>query len=101
MRENNRLLWPDICKTIGLYLMVLGHVGLYGADNVIQLIYSFHMPLFFIMSGIFFKQGNLKKTTIALLIPYLTMNTIMLLWSLMLNKDSIIVWINKHIRLYY
>lgn len=63
MRENNRLLWPDICKTIGLYLMVLGHVGLYGADNVIQLIYSFHMPLFFIMSGIFFKQGNLKKTT--------------------------------------
>ena len=97
MENNQRLLWPDITKTIGLYLMVLGHGGLYGIENIQQLIYSFHMPLFFIMSGIFFKQGNLKKTTIALLIPYLTMNTIMLLWSLLFNKDSLILWINKHI----
>lgn len=95
--NNQRLMWPDITKTIGLYLMILGHGGLYGTENIQQLIYSFHMPLFFIMSGIFFKQGNLKKTTIALLIPYLTMNILMLLWSLYINKDSFIFWINRHI----
>ncbi|MCQ2252102.1 MAG: acyltransferase family protein [Bacteroidales bacterium] len=45
----------DILKGIGIILVILGHVhkgGVYGW------IYSFHMPLFFILSGLFFKPSN-------------------------------------------
>ena len=92
-----RLLWPDITKTVGLYLMILGHGGLYGTETIQQFIYSFHMPLFFILSGMFFKHGNLKKTTITLLVPYFFMNTLMLVWSLFFNNGSIVLWFSKHI----
>ncbi len=62
----------DIAKGIAIYLVVLGHLdtGLKG-----QIIYLFHMPFFFIISGYFHKldpqEGRyLRKKAIALLIPY-------------------------------
>ncbi len=63
--------WVDVAKAIGIILVVYGHVirGLESAgiwtnqesyaflDNVI---YSFHMPLFFFLSGLFI-QGSLNR----------------------------------------
>ena len=45
-REN----WIDWAKAIGILLVVMGHVDtkLTGAN---ALIYAFHMPLFFVVSG--------------------------------------------------
>ena len=60
-----RTLWVDYTKAIGIMLVVYGHVsrGLYKAkipmnESLFKLIdgiiYSFHMPLFFFLSGLFF-----------------------------------------------
>jgi fucose 4-O-acetylase-like acetyltransferase len=57
--------WVDYAKAIGIVLVVYGHVarGLYNAgipldaalyERVDSIIYSFHMPLFFFLSGLFF-----------------------------------------------
>ena len=35
---NSRRLFIDISKTIGLFLMVLGHGGLFGSQNIEQVI---------------------------------------------------------------
>ncbi len=43
-------------KSIGIILMVLGHVGM--SDFCIRYIYMFHMPLFFFCSGYFFKEPS-------------------------------------------
>jgi fucose 4-O-acetylase-like acetyltransferase len=63
---NNRNLWVDYGKAIGIVLVVYGHVvrGLLAAgiidDHILfhrlvdSVIYSFHMPLFFFLSGLFF-----------------------------------------------
>ena len=61
----------DILKGIGIILVVLGHlIGGYGND----IIFLFHMPLFFFISGFLFRKQKLKtylsKKNIALLIPY-------------------------------
>ena len=67
-REN----WVDYAKGIGIILVVYGHVvrGLIKADIIHsdryfqlidQIIYSFHMPLFFFLSGLFFEKSFLKK----------------------------------------
>lgn len=53
-RNDSRLLWVDLAKSFGLFLVFLGHT-LYGgshfADMINRAIYSFHMPMFFILSG--------------------------------------------------
>lgn len=60
-------------KGVGIYLVVLGHMGDLNT-NVIHFIYSFHMPLFFFVSGFFYKkdtiQNFLLKRGKRILIPY-------------------------------
>lgn len=46
----------DIAKGFGIILVVVGHTATHiGLEKVI---YQFHMPLFFILSGVFFKEKN-------------------------------------------
>jgi fucose 4-O-acetylase-like acetyltransferase len=67
-----RTLWVDYTKAIGIMLVVYGHVsrGLYNAqipmnESLFKLIdsviYSFHMPLFFFLSGLFFVSSLRKR----------------------------------------
>ncbi|MBR5332075.1 MAG: acyltransferase family protein [Muribaculaceae bacterium] len=62
----------DIMKFIAIIAMIIGHCV---HDWRLQLIYPWHMPLFFIVSGYFFKPQTILKTikhsTRQLLIPYL------------------------------
>lgn len=76
MEQRNE--WVDYAKAIGIILVVYGHVarGVFNADIAIpqsfyaitdSIIYSFHMPLFFFLSGLFFmsslaKRGGFKLT---------------------------------------
>ncbi len=64
--------WVDSAKAIGIVLVVYGHVarglygsGLYQPEEVFHLIdslvYSFHMPLFFFLSGLFFSSSLSKR----------------------------------------
>ncbi|WP_313141059.1 acyltransferase [Stenotrophomonas sp.] len=68
----SRLSWVDAAKGIGIILVVYGHVarGLVAAHlmpddavfrTVDSAIYSFHMPLFFFLSGIFFWRSLISK----------------------------------------
>jgi fucose 4-O-acetylase-like acetyltransferase len=72
----NRICWVDYAKAIGIILVVYGHIvrGLHKSGIIMpndlyklidSIIYSFHMPLFFFLSGLFFynslsKQGGIK-----------------------------------------
>lgn len=76
MKENQRIDWIDIAKGIGIILVVLGHCVV-KTDFTHKFIFSFHMPLFFILSGYCFhveKYENIKevfcKRAKALLLPY-------------------------------
>lgn len=69
-KEKNKIQWINRAKGIGILLVVIGHVlrglnnaGLFVGNvfiNIDYIIYSFHMPLFFFLSGIFFFK-SLKK----------------------------------------
>ena len=76
-----RYQWIDNCKTIGLLLVILGHGRLF-PESWQQFIYSFHMPLFFILSGLLYKYKTPKDTFVhdikRLIIPYLLINGICL-----------------------
>lgn len=75
-----RIGYLDIAKGIGILLMIFGYIDRVG---VVQTwIYSFHAPLFFIVSGIIvFKQNkrNIKKVK-GLLYPYFMFSLITIIY---------------------
>ena len=80
--NSKNILWVDIAKFIAMFLVVFEHVvlafklGNAGFIAVFRhIIVTFHMPLFFLISGYLYKQKsrveNYEKILWALLIPYL------------------------------
>ena len=80
--------WVDVSRGVGIILVVYGHIlrGHFVVDpptwvtSQATLIYAFHMPLFFILSGLFLwsslgKDGFFRSRWKQLIYPYL-------LWSL-------------------
>lgn len=72
--NNIRIDWIDLTKGIAIFLMVCGHTSI--PLPISNWIWSFHMPLFFIISGILFnatKYPNfnlfIKKRGETLIIP--------------------------------
>jgi len=76
--SKTRNLWVDYAKAIGIILVVYGHVarGVFNAglninkgryELVDSVIYSFHMPLFFFLSGLFLLASMAKRDSISLL----------------------------------
>lgn len=45
-----RIMWVDVAKGLGMLCVILGH-SLIAYPGIAKIIYSFHMPLFFILSG--------------------------------------------------
>ena len=66
--------WIDWSKSIAIFLVIWGHVPMQSETHTI--IYSFHMPLFFLISGYLYNpKGTIKeelyKDLKTLLLPYL------------------------------
>lgn len=74
---NHRIAYLDVAKLIGLGLVCFCHIP-YPEGNFHIWVYSFHMPLFFIVSGIFFNPEyfSTKKSVTQLLIPFVLFNII-------------------------
>jgi len=71
-RETDRLDWIDAAKGIGIILVVIGHAidGLMTSDHLSAssgaatlhfFVYTFHMPLFFLLAGVA-AAGSLERT---------------------------------------
>jgi len=81
----------DIMKGVTILLMMLGHTGI--PEWLHTFIYSFHMPLFFIVSGYFAKKdveltwrgwgSIIRKSSKTLLLPYVVTAIVVLLFTLM------------------
>lgn len=56
MTESNRIEEVDISKGIGMVLVITGHLCV--SSSLRNFIYSFHMPLFFILSGIVYNVAR-------------------------------------------
>jgi len=90
----NRIRYIDFAKGIAIILVVMGHMVQYNlkgdaANAIFNFIYSFHMPLFFFLSGyvaalkyegicIRSVLPFIKKKSLSLLVPFLT-------WGILLN----------------
>ena len=98
--ENNRIDWIDCAKGIGMFLVILGHTVSQenATENLIRgSIFSFHMPLFFILSCTTFRfsEGNgqfVQKTKRAfrhLIIPALIIYLLRIIIYIVNNAGTI------------
>lgn len=77
--KKKRLTWIDLTKGLLMIFVVMGHYPGELTFPLSKYIYWFHMPAFFIMSGLFFKpllekgtmSQGIKKRFMQLIIPYL------------------------------
>ena len=74
--KKERIKYIDVAKAIALFFVVLGHLADYNSP-FFNWIFSFHMPLFFIISGMSIKIdkynsiiGFIKRKIKTLLLPY-------------------------------
>ena len=90
MREK----WVDILKGLGMIFVCWGHLDPGGFMETH--IYSFHMPLFFFISGYLFLRSNydlktcIRKKFQGLIKPYLIFATISLVISLAMKVTTIV-----------
>ena len=100
-----RIHWLDLAKGIAIILVVIGHVvssyheaGLF-KNNVLfnfshQLVYSFHMALFMMVSGFFASRGNKEETNTKKVlkklinygIPYVLFSAVWVIMKLLLSQ---------------
>ncbi|SFU30234.1 acyltransferase [Pustulibacterium marinum] len=92
MSATNRIHHIDVLKGIAIFLVVLGHT-IRNVD-VSVFIYSFHMPLFFIISGLFFNEKKFQsfgevvvKKAKTLLLPYVTFYILGYLYWFFIEKN--------------
>jgi acyltransferase len=86
-----RLHWVDSLKGFAIFLVVLGHIG-YIPPDLAAYIYSFHMPLFFFISGYllnfdkYYKNTNLfvSNKIKSIMLPYLFFVILSYLWLSMI-----------------
>ena len=85
-RQTTRLDFIDVTKGLGVVLVVLSHI--INQDSIVNaVIYSFHVPLFFVISGVFARperdlKSYLCKNAKRLLLPFLIFFVIGLLVTL-------------------
>lgn len=88
----NHIGWVDYGKVIGIYLVVLAHTSLFIPLEIG--IYTFHMPLFFFISGYLFSfdrnplyKNFVKKRFKQLIIPYIWINIITYIFWLIIGRN--------------
>ena len=106
--DSKRIAFLDITKCFAIFCVILGHViqqtfpgDPYHDSWLFQFIYSFHMPLFMVVSGYFMEKAFamsplyfLKRRSIQLLLPTLTFSILFILFHNIIytrftHKDSI------------
>lgn len=92
MSQGKRIDWIDTAKGIGIIAVIIGHFHV--PDLTMRLIYSWHMPLFFIISGILYTDKPfselLKAKSNSLIRPYLyTCFAVIILGCIKYNLQNI------------
>lgn len=100
--SSKRIVWVDIARGIAMIFVMMGHAsGI--PKSLMSWVYSFHMPLFFFLSGYVFnveKYHSFKSLLIdksrTLLFPMVALSTVLSIWTAIINTNYGISGLIKH-----
>lgn len=87
VEAKNRIDWIDMAKGYGMIAVIIAHIC---SGPLHEWIYTFHMPLFFFLSGYVFSNKDkfdvfIKKKAKSLLIPYFSLGIPMVVFKVLFN----------------
>ena len=90
---NNRLTYMDVAKGFGILCVIAGHMG---NETINRFVFSFHMPLFFVISGYFISERLcsselLKKRIKQLIPPYIFTCLVVILLNIAKTSIGVLV----------
>ena len=98
--------WIDVVKGISIILVVFGHLN-FDENFLCNWIYSFHIPIFFVISGILlsikeeWKNKDIKSIIIKkfkqIMYPYITFSCLVLIYSIVMNPEKVLEIVQKTI----
>lgn len=70
IKEKKRIDYIDVVRGIAMLCIIAGHMG---NNLIVKIVFTFHVPVFFIISGLFYrdKKGKTKDSIIKLIKPYI------------------------------
>ena len=96
-KKKERVEWIDALRGLAMFFVIWGHTYSTNKTIIKNYIYSFHLPLFFFISGLTFGDSDklsfkefAKKRIKGLLIPYLIINIICYFFMIVLYNFDII-----------
>lgn len=98
--KRKRIAFLDIYRGIGIVIMIAGHIEF--GERFDYWLHAFHMPMWFILSGYFYKEperiaGYVRKKAEQLLIPYFAFGGGYYILWLILKRDAPILEPIRHI----
>lgn len=95
-----RINWIDWAKSFCMFLVILGHTHICTSQAiVINIVYSFHIPLFFFLWGLLCKDyisfQSIKKDSKYLLLPYLFYGMVGLLIPHPIHPSDLDLYLTK------
>lgn len=103
----NRIAFIDIARGLGILLVVLGHGGTRDASPLLfNLIYAFHMPFFFFLSGMVFRPETpfgefFSKRLHGLVKPFFFSIFVLYFVSVFFGKMEILVALSRLLKSLY
>lgn len=108
LNPQKRIEWIDLAKGIGMILVMLGHAKM--PSYLVKFIYSFHMPLFFFLSGCVFSDKDITtgkfiiKKFKTLIIPYVFFSIVYIVLEIGMeyfNKSLNLSFVLNEFKLYF
>lgn len=95
MSAGNRVKYIDVARGIAILCIIIGHFGVYEVNRVV---FTFHVPIFYIITGYFLSKKHEVKAFIndkirTLLVPYIVtciaMVILSMLFALLLERETV------------
>jgi len=95
--QKQRIAWADVAKGVGILAVIIGHLGI---PIFNRLVFPWHMPLFFIISGMFISLRTTrlefcKKKVRSLMIPFIVTSMALIaaegFWGIYTSSFSVAV----------
>ena len=102
--KKTRLDWVDIAKALSILAIIIGHIGplfndpnnaafIPNIDKIFLFMYSFHVPLFFILSGYTSRPGlptidTTTKLFVRTFVPYVVTGILTIAFCMMILPDQ-------------
>lgn len=100
MENKSRIMWIDMARGAGIILVILGHMGL---GKIGMWIYTFHIPLFFFLSGYVFNADvdfkTLCKNRIrTIIVPYFFLGIPIVIFNILYNNYDVMESLKEFVK---